>query len=148
MFNDRTSKCDSIKFVLSFSSTIQTVVITPESQSLPSVAPYNRYSITCSTVSQMRPSDIMWVNADTGLPVVSGNGITIDMSETEPLSTLIVTETVPGVYRFYCNVSFPNGDTVQSSLPLIATVKVTGKRHTYNNTSYMTCMANLVICHL
>lgn len=96
----------------------------------------------------MKPSAFIWVNADTEMPVVSGSNVTTEVSETELVSTLTVTETVPGVYRFYCKASFPNGDSVQSSLPLMSTVKVTGKRHTHNNTCHKTHMVKVVICHL
>lgn len=107
------------------------VVLTPESQFLPPVAPHNRYHLTCTAMPPSDltlPTEIQWINADTEELVVPSSSVIILNSLVMPVSVLSITETTPGSYNFYCRVLFVfDGETVASNSSLTASVTVNGK---------------------
>lgn len=107
------------------------VMLTPESQSLPAVAPYNTYRLTCTATPPSDltlPADIQWINADTEEQVIPSSTVTIVDSMAMPVSVLSITETTPGSYYFYCRALFvSDGETVASNSSLTASVTVNGK---------------------
>ena len=127
-------------FFLSFS----VVIITPETQTVPSAPPYNTYNITCKVTGNHLPIDIQWINAENYTPVIPSSNVVIEKSSDGRISILSVTESAPNVYTFYCTALF-NGGTIQSSLPMKTTVQVTGKSHNTIIYTWIYCCSNRAI---
>ena len=118
------------------------VTLTPESEYVPSVAPYNTYRFTCRADvpdSVILSHEFEWIR-ETGpgseLTVTPGGSISIDTSESEAISVLSSTESNPGQYVYYCNVRLYYGSetVVFNSSYFSQAVTVTGKHHNFSIT--------------
>ena len=111
------------------------IMLTTESDSIPSVPPYNTFQFTCEAdvpaLLGSVPFELQWFR-ETGpeqqQPVSPDSSTSIETSDTEPVSVLTATRSSPGQYVYYCEIRYLSGDDVVAFASSISNgVTVTGK---------------------
>lgn len=95
------------------------ITLTTEHTSVPSVAPYNTFQLTCQAnvpdYLASLPFELQWIR-ETGPeqeePVTPDSTTSIFTSNTGPVSILNATRTTPGQYVYYCEVQYLYGEEV------------------------------------
>ena len=130
-----------------------TVALTANTTRLPSVAPYNTFSLTCTATSSVEgvgpvalPKRFLWLrrygSSEMNLDILSSNA-TIQIQDgdnlTQPTSSsmLTVTEDIPQDYRYRCRVDLDlTADMILNRMDIYP-ITVTGKLlpciHTYKH---------------
>lgn len=95
------------------------ITLTTEHSSVPSVAPYNTFRLTCEAdvpgYLDSLPFEFQWIR-ETGpeqkQPVTPDSTTSIFTSNAVPVSVLTATRTTPGQYVYYCEIQYLYGEEV------------------------------------
>ena len=95
------------------------ITLTTEHTSVPSVAPYNTFRLTCEAdvpgYLDSIPFEFQWIR-ETGpeqeQPVSPDSTTSIFTSNAVPVSILTATRTTPGQYVYYCKIQYLYGEEV------------------------------------